>query len=780
MSTFQRPFLGMLAGSFLLSPLSQAIAQTESFMLEEVLVTSQKREQSLQDVPASVQAMSGDMLENAGITDFEDLVDVSPSLSFQDNLSPYQKSVYIRGVGTTINSATVESSVSTVLDGVVLARQGQFFSDLADIERVEVLRGPQSTLFGKNASAGVISIVTKRPTFEEPEGNVGVGYDEYGDARLKGTYSAPISDDLAFRVSGNYRHVDENHIQNITPDGPSLDGAESYGVRAKLQWDITPEIDVLFIADYTDSDSPSGARVSRSLGPEQAAISAATAGVGNRETELNDPNEHQITDWGLSAEINWRLENHTITSLTSYRSWDLYDLIDIDSTGFDVPLTTQIGANGPLGTPSFRGIVTGDKDTEQWSEELRIQSDHSGDLQYVVGAFFWGTSYDGIGTSRRTFCFDAPTPDGYQRPSYSDCEPLPAPYTSSNFIVNDSYSSHQKIDTEYYALFGQADYSLADDWILTLGLRYQYDNFAWDAEQLGVLVAGDTLQEGYEGTGDVSNNEWTGKLAIQHDFNGESNGYISYSRGYKGPGASIDSGFEAPLEPEYVDAYELGFKSRLMDGRLNINTAVFWQEFKDQQVNYYNPDELGWLPTNAGETRQIGIEFDSLFAASANLVLNASLTWLDAEYLEYEVDCYTSDPDPQCSVNGSKDVSGEVTTFSPEWKTIIGGRYHQPLFDSGLEGFVQLNYRWQSEVQYDANQNPNTLQDAYGVADLSFGFEDEQGKYLLSFFVNNLFDKQYVSNIAAFSDATGQYDSVIQFVPKSADRYFSMNFNYNF
>lgn len=769
MPTFQRPFLGLVASSVLTSFVPQAFAQGERPMLEEVVVTAQKREQSLQEVPVAVQALSGSMLENAGVTNFEGLVNVSPSLALQDNLSPFQKSIYVRGVGTTINAATVESSVSTVLDGVVLARQGQFFSDLADIERIEVLRGPQSTLFGKNASAGVLSIVTKKPSFEEPEGNVELGYDEYGEARLKGTYSAPINEEWAYRISGNYRDVDESHLDNITPGGPTMDGAESWGVRGKLQWNISSDIDALVIADYTKTESPAGARVSRSLGPELAEAVTITPGKDNRDVELNDKNENDITDWGVSVEINWGLENHTITSLSAYRSWEIHDDIDIDSSGFDIPLSSYPGQ----GTPSFRGWVSGQKESEQWSQELRIQSDHSGDLQYVVGAFLWGTSYDGPGAERRSVCFDFLR----TRPVYSSCE---ADLPLGTQLLSQSYHDQKDIDTEYYALFGQVDYLMGDNWTLTLGLRYQYDYFEWDVEQFGVLFEGDTPQDRYEGSDDVDNSDWTGKAALQYVFNDDANGYLSYSRGYKGPGANIGSDFEAPLEPEYVDAYELGYKTRLMDGRLSINTAVFWQEFEDQQVNYFDVDEVAFRPTNAGETRQRGVEFDTQFAATTNLMLHAGVTYLDAEYEEYEVACYTNDPDPQCGVDGSKDVSGEVTTFSPDWKTIVGGRYYHPLFDSSLDGFVQLNYRWQSEVQYDANQNPASEQDSYGVADLSFGIEEQSGQYVLSFFVYNLFDEQYVNNITAFTDATAQSDSVIQFVPKSADRYFGGTFRYNF
>jgi iron complex outermembrane recepter protein len=749
------------------------LASADSFALEEIVVTAQKREQNLVDVPVSVQAMTGQGLANAGVQDFSDLVNVSPSLSLQDNLTAWQKSVYIRGVGTTINSPTVESSVSTVLDGVVLARQGQFFSELADIERVEVLRGPQSTLFGKNASAGVLSIVTKRPSLEETEGSVEVGYDEYGEQRLKGTYGAPINDKMAYRLSGNYKYTDESHLENVNIDGTDLDGDKGYALRGKLLWEVSDTTDVLFIADYGRSDGPGGVRVVRSAGDVTASLGnenateTITLDEDNRKVNVNDTNEYEAEEWGLSAEVNWDLERHTVTSITAYRSWDFDNDIDIDSGGSDMP---SVSHNG-VGTPYFRGTVTGNKLSKQYSQEIRLQSTDASDLQYVVGALLWATEYEGDDTQRRTVCYGAPFVS-----IGADCL-ASAPFAG---VGSQSGRSKEKIDTQYYALFGQADYVFNEDWMLTAGLRLQHDKFEWDKKGLGVAVAGDLLRADYEGSGEVSNTEWTGKLGAQYTLNEESNMYLSYARGYKGPGADIVSTFEEPLEPEIVDAFELGYKGRLMDGRLSVNAALFWQDFTDTQVSYYDVIDSAFRPTNAGETRQRGLEIDTHFAATQDLQLNASVTYLNAEYKEFETACYVGDADAQCAVDGSKDVSGEATPFAPDWKVVLGGRYTKAIPGWDADGFLQLNYRWQSETQYEANQNPLTLQDQYGVFDLSFGLEDQAGRYEVTFYVRNLTDENYVSNLLAIEDATGANETVIQFVPKAADRYFGASLKYNF
>jgi iron complex outermembrane receptor protein len=751
-------------------------AEGSSIMLEEIVVTAQKRAQNLVDVPGSVQALSGESLDNAGVQTFGDLVEVSPSLAMQDNLSPWQRSVYIRGVGTNVNSPTVEPSVSAVLDGVVLARQGQFFTDLADIERVEVLRGPQSTLFGKNASAGVLNIVTKKPSLTDAEGVVELGMDEYQEMRVKGSYSAPISDDMGYRISANYKHTDENHIENLNPAGQSLDGSESYAVRGKLLWEASDDVEVLFIADYSEDDSPNGVRVWRTAGSatdasvlQQGASKSFSIDKDNRDVSVNDKHENSSKDWGLSAEVNWTLEDHTLTSITAYRSWEHKDNIDIDSNGLSVPALSLAPAAGGQ-TPYFVGVYEGERESTQFSQELRIQSDSGDDLQYILGAFIWLTDYEEETAQRRELCFGGPGDMAFEG---SPCiGPLAAAYLAT------SATSKAEVDTKYYALFGQADYNINESWILTLGLRWQHEVFDYDQDQLGVVDPADIPTIGFDGEGEEKNTKLTGKASVQYALNEDSNIYFSYSHGYKGPGLNSGAFQPVDLEPldvETVDAFELGYKARLMDGRLSINSALFWQEFEDTQVLLFDANDASFEADNAGETRQRGLEVEAFFAATEHLQLNASVTYLDAEYLEYSTNCYKNDTNSECAIDGSKDVSGEVTTYSPEWKALVGGRYVRDIPGTGLDGFAQLSYRWQSETQYDPNQDPLTLQDSYGIADLSFGVEDQEGRYQVTFYVKNLTDKHYATNLAATTFSSGDNSSVIQFVPKSASRYFGAN-----
>jgi iron complex outermembrane receptor protein len=752
-------------------------SQTEGLIIEEVVVTAQKRAQSLADVPASVQAMTSEELENAGIQDFGDLVRVSSSLGLQDNLSPWQRSVVIRGVGTNVNSPSVESSVSTVVDGVVLGIQGQFFTDLVDIERVEVLRGPQSTLFGKNASAGVLNIVTRKPSLDGPEGIVEVAYDEFAEARLKGSYSAPISDSVAYRISGNVRHVGENFIENVNPAGQDLDGAKGYMLRGKLLWDINDNLEALFTADYSDSDSPSGVRVFRQTAGSGDAILQAgatrpiTAGPGNRRVSISDPNEFQVKDWGLSAEFTWQLDNHTLTSITAYREWQLDDQLDIDSNGLLSPALSLPPVAGG-GVPYFRGTVVGERESQQLSQELRLQSDTDGRLQYIVGAFLWNLDLEQRSDQRRELCFGLGPLLSQLGTACDQVEPVPLPPLQ----LAVSGGSDTDTSNEYYALFTQIDYDLTDRLMLNVGARVQRETFEYSQSLTTPLVPGDQPVAGFDGAGKESDTEVTGKIGLQYAFNDDSNGYLSYARGYKGAG--IESGpFQPvdlmPLAPETVDAWELGYKTRLLGGRLALDSALFWQEFQNTQVLNFNPEASTFESVNAGKSRQQGVEVDARFRATRDLDLTASVTYLDTEYQELVADCYLGDPDPQCAVDGSKSVDGQRTTFAPEWKAVLGGRYVREIPGLGADGFVQLNYRWQSEVQYALNQNPLTEQDSYGVLDLSFGLDSIGGRlpYTLTVFAYNLTGENFVNNLLGTTDSSGLGVNTLQFVPKSANRY---------
>src|SRR6056297_395773 len=293
-----RTLAALLSGTFALAPLTYPLAVgQEKLALEEVIVTARKREQSLQDVSVAVTALTDNVIAEAQIYNSEDLVQLVPSLTYQQGSNPRQSSFNIRGIGTQSFSTGVEPSVSTMLDGVVMGRSGQAFMQLLDVERIEVLRGPQGTLFGKNASAGVLHIITKQPT-EQFSGELMAGAAENDEYRLGATISGPITDSLGFRLSGSGSDVD-GWIKNYY-DGNDLNNARDYNIRGKLRWDVSDTVLVKWSSDYGELDCNCTVPTIRSLEPFDGndaqvqdildEIAPVKVGERNTETTVNSPN----------------------------------------------------------------------------------------------------------------------------------------------------------------------------------------------------------------------------------------------------------------------------------------------------------------------------------------------------------------------------------------------------------------------------------------------------------------------------------------------------------
>ncbi|HEX7874859.1 MAG TPA: TonB-dependent receptor plug domain-containing protein [Sphingobium sp.] len=368
---------GVLVGSASLLVIAAAHAQTDA--QDDIVVTAQKRTERLQDVPLAVTAINGNALNNRQIFDTNNLVQAVPSLNYQQGNNPTNSSFRIRGVGTSLFNQGVEASVSVVVDGVVSARQVQSFTDFSDIERVEVLRGPQGTLFGKNASAGVINVVTARPsrTFEGRASATIAEGDEY---RLSSTVSGPITDTLRARITGYYNDVG-GHIYNAFTQR-SENGFDSGGVRGKLEWDATDRLNLLLAADYRQNNADCCQGVLVSVGnPQRLQLIANTgASANNRQSWNNGATFADSKQKTISLEANLDLGNATLTSITAYQKYDIANNFEPDRLGSSVPIFVTAGGAGQFdhnyGTTAI----------EQFSQEVRAASNGSGPLSYVVGA----------------------------------------------------------------------------------------------------------------------------------------------------------------------------------------------------------------------------------------------------------------------------------------------------------------------------------------------------------------------------------------------------------
>lgn len=410
----------------------------QAAQVEDIVVTAQKRSQRLQDVPLAVTALSAETLTSSQTTGTSGLANLVPSLTYTQSTSDLNNNVRIRGVGTALFNTGLESAVSFVVDGVVMSRQGQGFQELIDVERVEVLRGPQGTLFGKNATAGVVNVVTKRPT-DYLSGAAEVSAAEHGEYRFKGTVAGPLSETVRARLTGFYTS-DDGFVHDYGT-GDTVYGSEVFGLRGKLEWQATENLNLLLSADYRESDS-----TCCQLVPFQTS-NAVLAGIRspivasptNRSVETDGTTFANSRSSGVSLEGNLSLGDYTVTSVTAYRTWNLENNVEVDGFRSAVPIYVPFG-NG------YFGVNGGGLDISQFTQELRLTSPAGQPVEYTVGLFYFNLDLDRDFRRRVGGCVTNPAAFGDACPTY--------------FFSSAAHAANTQ--TENMAAFGQAEWHLTD------------------------------------------------------------------------------------------------------------------------------------------------------------------------------------------------------------------------------------------------------------------------------------------------------------------------------
>jgi iron complex outermembrane receptor protein len=705
---------------------SVATAQERSLALEEVIVTATRRATSLQDVPVAVTALPSFVLEQALAFNTEDIVALVPSLTLQKGMNPRSSSFNIRGIGTQSFSTAVEPSVSTMVDGVVMGRSGQSFLQLLDVERVEVLRGPQGTLFGRNSSGGVIHVITKDPS-REFEGEVmgtAVEDDEY---RAGTTVSGPFTETVAGRLTAFGSHVD-GWIHNFY-DGDDRNESDDWSLRGKLMWDATDNLALRWSSDYTDKDCKCSQPTIRSMDPDEVVLEIISpVQPGKKNTDVNNDGDMQleVKSWGHSLQADWDYGEFLLTSITAYREWNEDFDEDVD--------------NRP--DRLFDLEQEGTLDQEQFTQELRLASPLGERFNYVVGAFYFDQQVN------RTF-------------------------DRTIFTINHADFT---VDTKNYALFGEATYNLSESLRLIAGGRYTKDDISYDFESYA-----DPIPDISYLTDETDESDFSPKLALEWIVNDDVMTYLSYVHGYKGPGFSLTATtamLTPRIDPETADAYELGLKSTLWDGRLILNVAAFYTEYKDWQAEAYVPGEdsdgeeaLGvYEASNAGEVSTRGLELDVTAQLTDNLQFFGGLTLVDAEIDEFkEGPCTFGQSYRGECTDGVQDLSGGDLPFSPDWKINLMFNYLIPLENASFDGMLVANFSAQDDEQYSVTQDTYTIQDGYEVLDLSAAILDKEDVYRVTVFVKNALDNHYVQGIGSTSEFLIP-NGYLQQVPKTYER----------
>jgi iron complex outermembrane receptor protein len=754
----------------------QVASDAPDAAVADIIVTAQKRSERLQDVPVAVSVISGATLQNRGSLNLENAQYLVPSLNFQKSGVAINQSLFLRGVGTSTFSIAGEPSVSTVVDGVVFSRAGEAFSDLVDIERIEVLRGPQGTLFGKNASAGVVNIITKRPG-DEFGGSVDASWFEGNEFRLRGSVDVPMGEKISSRFTGFYSKYDGN-IYNEAVDR-DVNGYERYGFRGVVEARPSEFVTLTLIGDWRKADDDccvlvvaappltgAGAVNTAALAFIQPAI-PPLQGSDTRRINQNTVNRNEETSWGLSLQADAELGGQLLTSITAYREFDNSEVRDGDWT-----------SQPYIGVPQISDV--GPQEGKTFSQELRIASMGSNVIDYVAGAYFSSAK------TTRTFTRSVIQCAAATPPAPTVLTPCTSPLAAAPTFPG--ATAYFGSDFTNFALFGQATWNVSDALRVIGGLRYTIDQLdVFHSRQTvlagpGVQGSGPTVNgvlatRANPWNGKATNENLSGKAAVQFDLSDTSMVYGSYARGYKGPAFNVFFNLQAVgtgvVEAESADAFEIGLKNTLFDGTVVLNIAGFYAKYKNFQAN--NPDIVSGVVvtrfTNAGDVSTRGVELDFVWRPSSDFGISGGVAYTDAHVDQFKL--------PPGGNPNDVIPSGTPLAFAPKWKGSLAADYRLGLSDNldllfGLQGSVQ------SSQLAIFSPNPivreNGTIDGYALVDASVGLGDSEDRYRVTFHVRNLFDQSF----PAAMETGGPGGTYLYRIPREADRYIGVSGRFNF
>jgi len=729
--------------------------------LDTVTVTAQHRVENVQRIPLAVSVVDGEALRSIHATDVRDLATLVPSLTFSAGNELRNNSIRIRGVGTDVFSTGVEPSVSTVIDGVVMQRPGAAFADLLDIERIEVLRGPQGTLFGKNASAGVVNVITRAPDFDGNDVSVSALLAEDDEVRVDGAVSGPIGDGLAYRVAGFHRSLDGN-VVNLE-DGRTLGDVETWGARAKLAWRSHDQrSDVTLSADYADFDSDCCALplVVASDNP-RAVLTRTDVGRDNDQVNNDVAPFVRQRNYGASLMANLALGEHTLTSITAWRRFENESDVDLDDTP------------GRFITSNHN--VESSRTTTQ---ELRLASPLGDAFDYLIGAYWFDGSVENeLDRHGLNLAAIARVLEGGEL----------LPRVAGDEAV---LAGRSRVDSRNAAVFGQTNWHPTHKLTLTAGARYidERQSLYFHRPRDGRFNGADqppTNPAFGPVTARYDDDALVGKLAATYDFNVHVMGYVGWSTGYKGEGIAATLGLtraqfeQLPAPAETTSLLEAGFKTTLLDHALTLNTTLFRMRIHDYQAQTFNAASGLFLLTSAGGVAIEGLEVEFVARPNDRLLLSGGITYLDAAFDDVRNGpCYTGQTPQQGCIGGVQDLDGKPFMNAPKLRTTVSGRYRWPLRPTA-DAYVQGDWRWQDEVVFDISQNPNLRQGSYGIADLSAGVVFGAGRFDLSVFVKNLFDRTYAAGMMAVGTAGGA-NAYAQQLPRDFHRYAGLSLRMQF
>lgn len=715
--------------------------------VDEVVVTAQKRAQDVQDVPISITAITDDFLEDSGATSLLEIGRFAPNVSLNQLTDSRSTAIRIRGIGSDGTNAGIDPAVGVFVDGIYQGRTGLAASlDLADIERIEVLRGPQGTLYGKNTAAGAISIVSKRPQLGEWTALLENTYGSYEDIQVRGTVNVPVvSDRIATRLTGYWLQRDGFDTNRF--DGGDRNDADRNGVRSRTLFQLSDDLELLVWGDYgTEQTNCCVSDISRYTGPPSLDVrfSDLAASTGrplphldqfDRLVDANEPSSNDTQVYGAATELNWTVRDHVVTSLNGYRHFTSDSLLDGDFSSYDAVIQRT------------------DEEFEQWSSELRLTSPSGERLEYVLGLYFYYQKDDtegqtGIG------------PEWLDASALGPIIRFQGGADANGDVSNFDTNTHE---TESYAAFSQTTYSLLDSVSLTAGLRATYESKSRVGSQLAGFTAVDAgpfgpdlyADEGFS----VFNLSPMG--AVRWFPTPDTMAFASVARGFKSGGFNqlrTAGGMNTEFDDESATDFEVGVRSTWLDRMITLNATAFYTLYDDFQAQAF--DGSSFSVTNAGSLRSWGAEVDGLVAPHPSVFLGFGVGYNPTEYESFDASPCTADQNwainkdtPLLRSPCTQDLDGRPLDNAPEWSVSLFASYERnvgtlPGFEWPLVGFLWGDWSYRSRTFLQQDLDPNLEQSGYGVLNLRTGVKTEDGHWELVFGVQNVTDEEY--NVAGF------------------------------
>ncbi|MFW6092657.1 MAG: TonB-dependent receptor [Pseudomonadota bacterium] len=710
-------------------------AQPAAGGIEEIVVSARYKAESLQDSPMAVSAFDNVKLESLVALDLEAVGPSSPNVHIQE-VSQFSNSaaISIRGMGTQDIESTNETRVGVSVNGVFLSRPVASMIDLFDVERIEVLRGPQGTTFGKNSLAGGINVTTIRPdgTFDY---NTEVTAGNYGRADFRGAIQAPLGDQLSGRLSvlmQNYDGHNENRV-----NGEDLNGQDTDTVRGTLVWTPTDSLEATLITHWTESENDAPGGIGDSDPDQLLGLFFSEPDDGSYTVGRDTPAFHDTDQWSATAIVDWDMSTTwSLTSVTGYQSTDDWIANDFDNTEVQMFST-------------FRDQVH-----DQFSQELRLHSNFLGlddwrrDLELVLGLYYFEQEHELV----QAYLVD----------------PFVAP--------QQRYADYTTQDNDSRAAFAQAIYALTNDLNVTFGVRHTRENKEFERNPFvpvpgldvqnpdaTVPSIGEMADYPRPLVGDLDSENTSFELGLDYHFNDNVMGYASFSQGFKAGefGARATSEFAyGPTEDEEADSYELGIKSEWLDGRLRANVTAFHTNYENLQFTVFIPSASTTQESaidNIGESTNQGVELELTAMPVTGLTLEANVGYLDAEYDEFcasiEGPVTTTNPvsdcgDVQALGNGQYIIETDNTEYdlarSPEWQAYLAAEYE--IFTDVGSFFARASGEYEDNYYLGAIDNPPKARTGdHWLFDGSIGWRSLDEKWRVQAWCKNCADKEYVN-----------------------------------